>query len=98
MTRPIARAYRNIAETPKDSLAAESRPMRRMESRGLPEDRGDLGEWFVPNMDPLPDDWSMLFDDAGSHGEALQDLTRFYEIFDDIDNDHAHIEQTSQFA
>lgn len=81
MTRPVARAYRNIEESPAVHQPATPGTWRPIEEPSLAFDQQELGQWFIPNMDPLPEDWSLLLDDTYLQGEPTQDFTRFYELF-----------------
>lgn len=84
MTRPVARAYRNIETSPasQQPLAPSAwRPLEQSVSVNSQQD--PVGQWYAPNMDPLPNDWSLLLDDTYLQGEATDDFRRFYELFSD---------------
>lgn len=96
MTRPVARAYCNISQAQKDPITTGSAGEQPIEPAGLNDDCLNLGKWFTSNLDPLPDDWSLLFDDAYLPVEAMQESARFLRFYDDVSQENPQTEQASQ--
>lgn len=95
MTRPVAREPGREIGGPSASLdpAATSlgtwRPLAQT-SVVSPTGQGSWEPhepWFAPNIDPLSEDWSLLFDGRLLQGGGeMQDYMRFYELFNEADN------------